>query len=538
MPSTDAQARVVAFSTPTATGNQTYACALNHKACLIVLTGHDPADVGVETANAIIGVGATDGTRNRYTAATSQNNVNPTNDYATSGNNHLIYLIGTGGAAFVVGDFVSLDDSGLTINWTTVDATARDGFIVFFYGGGVQAYVNDTGDLGVAAGTTVITGLGFVPRNAIFFGGDIAAASFNSTLNKFAFSIGMARTFSPLQQAPFSPVSEGGQVFASMSEPDAQGTGGGAAGRPGCINSLEAVLGCWTATLDRNYVGYISDWGGDGFSVSTNANANNASYCYLALTLAPDPDSLDGSFGDGAVNNDQIGNFQVPYTDFPFPPVTVPQEQVVSDQWESIQFVLAINTGYWFSSNSGSSATAVMGGIGISAFDILGTAAAAAVRIQGRDANVSVTGSIVTGEAIRCTYGLSSAAFSAADFVAINDTSPGIGHRSQAVVNWTKIDNSQFGGLTQNFMTWAMFTVPLYDVEVATLSDNTPDNIETFPTVAETLDAVDVFSSNPTFTVALEDQLIVRDFYAVIEIGGEQHWMTIGGDGRTSIFPI
>lgn len=265
------------FQTPTATGNVTHAVnleGLTPKAAMLYFNFHNPADGAVHTNHAQVCLGVTDGTNHRYAGASSENNVNPTNDFSFQGNNHVLLQVNPNtGATLIAADFVSFTADSITLNYTAVDVVAHEGILILFTGNDLSAFVGDTGSLGNAAGTHTVAAP-FRVDSLFMFGSHAAVSAIDATINKFAFIFGIYP----------GAASGDGPSSHMIVEPDGQSAGSGAAGRPQSIpgfHTLTVVDPIATGAIHAD----ISNILAASFDVVVDGAMANAAFPFLALHI-------------------------------------------------------------------------------------------------------------------------------------------------------------------------------------------------------------------------------------------------------------
>lgn len=155
--------KVASISSPTSTGNQSYTGAgFQPKAILAFVTAltADGSAAGIKksvgfglssTSRAAVGDGAVDSTAtvNSY----DQGHSNAAVIYATDGSGNL----------FLVADIVSMDSNGVTLNWTTVQASSYIVNIMYIGGADLTNTFISQQTAPVSTGSVAYTNVGFKP---------------------------------------------------------------------------------------------------------------------------------------------------------------------------------------------------------------------------------------------------------------------------------------------------------------------------------------------------------------------------------------
>ncbi len=121
------QVKVSTLAQPGSTGNQATTGA-GFQPAVVLFASHNAATLGSMVADAHQAIGVGVSSSERSTAMMYSDDANGTaSDCAMRASNSLCLTLATGGTPTVdaEADFVSQDSDGFTINWTTVDATAR-----------------------------------------------------------------------------------------------------------------------------------------------------------------------------------------------------------------------------------------------------------------------------------------------------------------------------------------------------------------------------------------------------------------------------
>lgn len=268
-PSVDTEFRTYIFSSPTSTGNTDFqipSWTSTPKAAKFVIVGTDASGDGYDTDNSI-GVGFTDGTRDRVSCSFAEDGIslNPgvTSVAKTQSNTLSIMLIATDASTVVGGVFVSWLEGGVRINFTTVAAAQYKIIATFFAGDDVSAYVDD------ASPGDHVESVGF-ESNIIFTSCSGTTAGTSST-GSYTSSIGVATW-------------------------DGETLKQGSIGVQWLDNSIftNADFYCGNATVSQQtfsgantWNSAISDVDADGFNFS-DSNADEINY--LALSIGTDAD--------------------------------------------------------------------------------------------------------------------------------------------------------------------------------------------------------------------------------------------------------
>jgi len=234
---------------------------------LMFQSGHIAANDPGDTPDCRISLGAGDGPNERANGATSLDNQAATDSYLTELNQSASVRNKSPGAAVFLGatfdissDFVA---NGMEINWTTVQAAAYRGFVVYF-GGADLDIVCGTIDLGT--GTSPLTHTpGFAADVVFFYGGNGSSVTVGA--DRFANVSGIA-------------TSDGTQKCIAWSETDAVAAGG----QPSQVilsNKCFAQQSLTASTQD--YTVTASNFTATSFDVTPSANAGSDKLGYLAI---------------------------------------------------------------------------------------------------------------------------------------------------------------------------------------------------------------------------------------------------------------
>lgn len=271
---------VVTGTTPTSIGTKSFESAGfgTPQAALVFVSYANTTNNPVSHAR--IGIGATDGTRQWFTAVQSASGVGTTDSDRHHGTTAMAVLINAG-ASRVVGSFSAWATNGVTIDFTTVDSVACYITVVLIKGC-TSAYCG-TKQLGSAAGTTVISDPAFKP-NLVFLS-SIGA----STL---AFASHNIISFGAAHNNSVDAVTQGMVAYGSL---DANGADLSytTVRNDSCVGQLHNNAQTWK--------GSAQNFNSSGFSINTGTDSPGSDFIsYLALDTG-DTDGVNVSIIDSPI---------------------------------------------------------------------------------------------------------------------------------------------------------------------------------------------------------------------------------------------
>jgi hypothetical protein len=178
----DVIVEVVKFDTPTSTGTlditTTRLRGKTPKVARVVYSRHSPTADPASTTQAIMSIGATDGTRTFVATSTDETGLtNNTDVYRDQISGSVLRALGvTSGETLINADFSAFITNGIRLNFTTVEATTFRGYVVLYAGDDYQGRV-DTKALGTGTAALSVTGVGFSADAVEFFSAGAATAS-------------------------------------------------------------------------------------------------------------------------------------------------------------------------------------------------------------------------------------------------------------------------------------------------------------------------------------------------------------------------
>lgn len=191
---------IKAFTSPTSTGNQSQTgVGFQPDLIIFLASGCSALDTTTVNIRGGFGIGISSSQRAAMGWATEDNLA----DSKTCGKQvaDKVIAVTANDADFLGADLVSMDSDGFTINWSTVDGTARRCYAICLKGTFQKELVQILS--GTTTGTTTYYG-SFAPSSAMFFGRGEPTST----------SIG-AGAFCSVGGAKGSPVSQGGTSWAS-----------------------------------------------------------------------------------------------------------------------------------------------------------------------------------------------------------------------------------------------------------------------------------------------------------------------------------
>lgn len=265
--------RAVRFKTPTATGSFDITGSLGGitpKAVMFILGYHDgAASETTESVFAGMSYGFSDGTRNRAINGRSQDAQATANNGKCAQDNVSWWQQDQNGIVIAQAVVTSFIADGVRLSIQTANATQFEGTAIFFGGTDLSAYVADTGSLGAGAGTTTVSGVGFLADAVIFAGAHVAFNNFDVPVVTMELCLGAANR-SPAQQQCLS--------WAELS-----GAAGGAPTARLVSTAAIAAISPTDGTL--TFTGTVGNFGSNGFDVVRSATSANTAYAFLALKL-------------------------------------------------------------------------------------------------------------------------------------------------------------------------------------------------------------------------------------------------------------
>lgn len=152
-------AKVVEFASPTSTGNQaTTGAGFQPDAVIFFTIAHATAPDNTDS-QLLLGLGFTNGTGQGASGISSQDGTAASNAHRYQRTDRCI-AVPFNGSAFIGASIVSLDADGFTVNWATVQASARYCWALCLKGG--SFYVGSETQK-TSTGTQAKTGVGFQP---------------------------------------------------------------------------------------------------------------------------------------------------------------------------------------------------------------------------------------------------------------------------------------------------------------------------------------------------------------------------------------
>lgn len=308
--------KLISLTAPVATGSVTYSgVGFQGKAGLFfcACAAADGTHSGIMTC---CGAATASGSGNQWVLATGSTEFNGGTRLATSdagqshATTHCVCMLASGAPTIMKeAQFTGWTADGLTLNWTTADATAGLQFFVLVLGGSDLTNVKcGSHTLATANGNVATTGVGFQPDALIFVTPGTSVAAENNTDGRFAF--GAAARLPSITQGCVSYFEDGGTTsmtcanhsfgtrVISMPSTAASTTAGYAAS----LNSFDAdgfTLNYTVSTATASRVGYYLALKGGQYKVGAETEATtNTSKATTGMGFAPRALLYFGSIGN------------------------------------------------------------------------------------------------------------------------------------------------------------------------------------------------------------------------------------------------
>lgn len=274
------QAKALRFSSPTATGSQSVTgVGFRPDVAFFLNAGDFASTLGTPASDASLGFGVAESSTpaNWAVAVSSQDNVSPSVSKRTQRTDSAILGLTPSGQVCLRASVSGWNPDGVTLNWATVDTSARPVVVLFLKGPLVKAG-NFTAS--TSSGTQSVTGIGFKPEALIVASFWNAAST--SILNDAWVSVGYAT----------SPTSE-----ASSNAYDQHNVSPTVARR---YQSTSKFLVKHQTSVNRTFD--LTSFDSDGFTGSWSATGTADQVCYVALhTRILGDDVLSLSFTESSV---------------------------------------------------------------------------------------------------------------------------------------------------------------------------------------------------------------------------------------------
>lgn len=265
--------RAVKFAHPTTTGSFDITADLGGitpKAVMFILGYHNSASSeSTESAFAGMSYGFYDGTRNRAVTCRSTDNQNPSSNARTAQDNVCWWQMDQNGTVIAQAVGASLITNGVRLTIQSANGTAYEGTAIFFGGTDLSAYVADTGSLGAGAGTTTVSGVGFLADAVVFAGAHVAFNNIDTITGNLALCLGAATRSPAAQQC----VAWAELALAGGADPCAR------------LVSTAAIAALNNADGTVAFTGTVGNFGSNGFDIVRSATSANTAWAFLALKL-------------------------------------------------------------------------------------------------------------------------------------------------------------------------------------------------------------------------------------------------------------